>query len=103
MAKGNPHASETVAPPGEQREGFVLAKILLVRGSPDSVVPGVGRYPRMKRDEVRYIHPDDIAAHPEYYELYTPAPEAPKAPLRATAPKKPDPKPEEPVQSGNAI
>ena len=77
MARNKSKLRPAVAPPGEQKEGYVLVKAILTRGAPDSVVPGVPRYPRMLYGEHWWIHPDDLAGQPLYFEAL---PEEPLAP-----------------------
>lgn len=90
VARNKARLAPAVQPPGEQKEGYVLVKAILTRGAPDSVVPGVPRYPRMLKDQIWWIHPGDLA-QTSYFEAL---PEEPIAP--------PAPEPEMAPESGNA-
>lgn len=52
-------------PPGDQEDGYVLAEVLFSFGSPP--VSSGRTYPIMRRGEIWYVHPDDIAAHPTWF------------------------------------
>ena len=55
----------TVDAPGVQHSGYVLAMFLPVQGAP--LVNG-RQYPMMLRGEMWYVHPDDIAYRPNWWQ-----------------------------------
>lgn len=79
MARNKARLTPEIQPPGEQKEGYVLVKAILTRGAPDSVVPGIGRYPRMLYGQHWWIHPGDLA-QTSYFELLPDVPVAPPEP-----------------------
>lgn len=69
----NPRPVGTLKAPGEQLPDYILAKSKL-RGVPTRAAVHGRRYMFLEFDNEYYIHKDDVAAHPEWFEAVTAAP-----------------------------